>query len=109
MQSTNGAQSQLAQSLDRSLLERYAKTDSLSLEFDKVVQMHESMDHMKFNDDITYKGLMNEVQGLCPSGSYCSVLPLSILSGVGLQAGAAFQIGGHYRILVLHSCIINPL
>lgn len=87
MQSTEGAQSQ---SLDRSLLERYAKTDSFSLEFEKVVQKHESMDHMEFNNDITYKGLMNEVLVVCPSGAHCSVSPLSLLSGFGLQAGAAF-------------------
>ena len=57
-------EAQPAQSLDSSLLERYAKTDSFSLELSKVVLSHELMGHMEFNDDITYKSLMNEVQAV---------------------------------------------
>jgi hypothetical protein len=72
MQSTKGDPVQPAQSLDRSLIEHYAKTDFLSLEFETVVQKHKSMDHMEFNSDVTYKNLMNEVQVVCCSGIYCS-------------------------------------
>ncbi len=91
---------QPAQSLDCSLIERYAKTDFLSLEFETVVQRHKSMDHMEFNNDVTYKNLMNEVQVLCRSGIYCSFSLLSPFSGFGLQAGATFQIGCAYLIQV---------
>ncbi len=43
------------------LLERYAKIDLFRLELEDVVHEHELKNHMDFNDDNTYKSLMNEV------------------------------------------------
>ncbi len=61
VQTTTAAHQQHTQSLDRALLQRYTEVISFRLEFEKVVHKHELTDHMDFNDDQVYKGLMNEV------------------------------------------------
>jgi hypothetical protein len=58
----SGSQQQPAQFLDRTLLERYASIDSLSLKLERLVLRHEQTDHMLFNNDDKYKALMNEVR-----------------------------------------------
>ncbi len=52
----------LQNSSSRALLERYTNVDSFRLEFEKLVREHELRDHKAFNNDNTYKDLMNEVR-----------------------------------------------
>ena len=56
------------------MFERYTNIEIFRLEFEKVVLEHESISHMEFNDDNTYKNLMNEVPGGSESfESVCAV------------------------------------
>ena len=59
-------QQQPAEFLDRRLLVRFTSIDSFSRELEKVVHEHELRDHMDFNDDNTYKTLLNEVRSSAP-------------------------------------------
>ena len=59
------------------LLDSYTRIDIVRLEFEKVLHDHDSKDPEKFNDDDTYKSLLNEVHshhnhsGVCFSVSSC--------------------------------------
>ncbi len=76
-QTTLAAPQQPKQSLDHALLERYTKIEIFRLGLEKVVHEHALKDHMIFNDDRTYKDLMNEVLAL--RDSIC-VIKLSLIT-----------------------------
>jgi hypothetical protein len=119
VQQPEQGQQRPAQTSDRNLLERYTSIDLFGLDLKNVVRGHQLTDHMLFNDDDKYKALMNEVLQ-CFTALPRRRLPAMLIipinwndddvslllhfPGFGLQAAAAFQVGGHRSILVLSAC-----